>query len=68
LGAKAVFENKLVLERSDVVIVSVKPDVVGKVLREIAGLETAVNKLYISVAMGVSTTSMEKVSAIYFEL
>ncbi|XP_047516673.1 pyrroline-5-carboxylate reductase isoform X2 [Pieris napi] len=61
LGATAIFENKSVVERSEVVIVSVKPDVVGPALREIKDLQASKNKLFISVAMGVSITSIEKV-------
>ncbi|KAL4712477.1 hypothetical protein ACJJTC_007493 [Scirpophaga incertulas] len=61
LGATAIFENTQVVERSDVVIVSVKPDVVGKVLQDVRGLVATADKLFISVAMGVSTKSMEKI-------
>ncbi|CAH0764813.1 unnamed protein product [Diatraea saccharalis] len=60
LGATALFENKSVVERSEVIIVSVKPDVVGKALREVKDLQASGNKLFISVAMGVSTASIEK--------
>ncbi|KAI5637496.1 hypothetical protein NE865_09783 [Phthorimaea operculella] len=60
LGATAVFENKPVVERSEVVIVSVKPDVVSPVLNEIKNLPSTKNKLFISVAMGVSTATIEK--------
>lgn len=60
LGATAVFENKPVVERSEVVIVSVKPDVVSPVLNEIKSLPASKNKLFISVAMGVSTATIEK--------
>ncbi|CAH0697571.1 unnamed protein product [Spodoptera exigua] len=61
LGATAVFENKPVVERSEVVIVSVKPDVVVPVLKEVKDLQASKNKLFISVAMGVSTAAIEKV-------
>ncbi|XP_026317157.1 pyrroline-5-carboxylate reductase-like isoform X2 [Hyposmocoma kahamanoa] len=60
LGSTALFENKPVVERSEVVIVSVKPDVVVPVLREVRDLPSAKNKLFISVAMGVSIASIEK--------
>ncbi|KAH9628249.1 hypothetical protein HF086_006726 [Spodoptera exigua] len=56
LGATAVFENKPVVERSEVVIVSVKPDVVVPVLKEVKDLQASKNKLFISVAMGVLPT------------
>ncbi|KAG6450578.1 hypothetical protein O3G_MSEX006661 [Manduca sexta] len=61
LGATALFENKPVVERSEVVIVSVKPDVVVPALKEIKDLPEAKNKLFISVAMGISIASIEKV-------
>lgn len=53
------------MERSEVVIVSVKPDVVVPALREIKDLPASKNKLFISVAMGVSTTTIEKVHFIF---
>ncbi|CAK1595449.1 unnamed protein product [Parnassius mnemosyne] len=60
LGATAVFENKPVVERSEVVIVSVKPDVVVPALREVKDLPASKNKLFISVAMGITTATVEK--------
>lgn len=60
LGATALFENKPVVERSEVVIVSVKPDIVGPALSEIKSLPACKNKLFISVAMGVTTATIEK--------
>ncbi|XP_049881912.1 uncharacterized protein LOC126377901 isoform X2 [Pectinophora gossypiella] len=60
LGATAFFENTPVVERSEVVIVSVKPDVVTPALKEIKNLPASKNKLFISVAMGVSTATIEK--------
>ncbi|XP_037966047.2 pyrroline-5-carboxylate reductase isoform X1 [Plutella xylostella] len=60
LGATSLFENAPVVERSEVVIVSVKPDVVGPVLREVAAAPGTRNKLFISVAMGVSIATIEK--------
>ncbi|XP_075987247.1 pyrroline-5-carboxylate reductase-like 2 isoform X1 [Anticarsia gemmatalis] len=61
LGATAVFDNKPVVERSEVVIVSVKPDVVVPALKEVKDLSSSKNKLFISVAMGVSTKAIENV-------
>ncbi|XP_050357182.1 uncharacterized protein LOC126777915 isoform X1 [Nymphalis io] len=60
LGATALFENKSVVERSEVVIISVKPDVVVPALADVKGLQASRNKLFISVAMGVSTRTIEK--------
>ncbi|KAI8425693.1 hypothetical protein MSG28_011497 [Choristoneura fumiferana] len=50
----------LKLERSEVVIVSVKPEVVGPALREVKDVPASKGKLFISVAMGVSTATIEK--------
>nr|XP_034836923.1 pyrroline-5-carboxylate reductase isoform X2 [Maniola hyperantus] len=61
LGATALFENIPVVERSEVVIVSVKPDVVVPALQDVKDLAASKNKLFISVAMGVSTGTIEKV-------
>ncbi|XP_045779962.1 pyrroline-5-carboxylate reductase isoform X2 [Maniola jurtina] len=61
LGATALFENVPVVERSEVVIVSVKPDVVVPALQDVKHLAASKNKLFISVAMGVSTGTIEKV-------
>ncbi|XP_047540747.1 pyrroline-5-carboxylate reductase isoform X1 [Vanessa atalanta] len=60
LGATALFENKSVVERSEIVIISVKPDVVVPALQDVKGLPASKNKLFISVAMGVSTGTIEK--------
>lgn len=64
LGATAVFENVPVVERSEVVIVSVKPDVVVPALKDVKDLPASKNKLFISVAMGVSTGTIEKVRSL----
>lgn len=56
------FDNKPVVERSEVVIISVKPDVVAPALREIKDLSASRNKLFISVAMGVSIGTIERVN------
>lgn len=62
LGATALYENKSVVLNSDVVIVSVKPDVVVKALKDVQNLPASNGKLFISVAMGVSTKTIENVS------
>lgn len=56
------------VERSEVVIVSVKPEVVGPALREVSSLPAAKNKLFISVAMGVSIATIEKVRKLRSDL
>ncbi|XP_055315166.1 uncharacterized protein LOC129575489 [Sitodiplosis mosellana] len=59
LGAKTITENPPVVSESDVVFVSVKPGVVPTVLQEIKSI--AANKLFISVAMGITIAQMENV-------
>lgn len=49
-----------VVEESDVVFVSVKPSVVPTVLKEIKTI--AANKLFISVAMGITISQIENVN------
>lgn len=65
LGAAAFTDNRSVVERSEVVIVSVKPDVVVPALKEVKDLPESKNKLFISVAMGVTTATVENVSYQY---
>ncbi|XP_074042787.1 pyrroline-5-carboxylate reductase-like 2 [Leptinotarsa decemlineata] len=60
LGAESVFENLPVVEKSDVVIVSVKPSVVPIALDEIKRSTIKTDKLFLSIAMGVSTRQLEK--------
>ncbi|KAL7728128.1 hypothetical protein ACLKA6_002263 [Drosophila palustris] len=57
LGIETLTENAPVVERSDVVFVSVKPQVVPKVLEEIKPLSG--NKLFLSVAMGITLKCLE---------
>lgn len=49
-----------VVEESDVVFVSVKPGVVPTVLEEVKTI--ASNKLFVSVAMGITVKQIENVS------
>jgi len=58
-GAETVTENAPVVEKSDVIIVAVKPTIVPVVLQDIKSL--AADKLFISVAMGVTIREYEKV-------
>lgn len=60
LGVKTITENGPVVEHSDVVFVSVKPGVVPTVLEEVKSI--ASNKLFISVAMGITIKQIENVS------
>lgn len=58
--------NGPVVNESDVVFVSVKPGVVPTVLQEIKA--AAANKLFVSVAMGVTIAQIENVCALHMSL
>lgn len=57
---KTITDNSPVVEASDVVFVSVKPGVVPTVLEDVKSI--ASNKLFISVAMGITVKQIESVS------
>lgn len=61
LGAKAVTENRCVVEKSDVVFLAVKPNILPTCLREFQNISSG--KLFVSVAMGVTLTQIEKILA-----
>ena len=58
MGSKTVFTNSPVVEHGDVLILSVKPQVVPKILPEL----TDSKKLVLSIAMGISLETLEKVN------
>ncbi|KAF5300686.1 hypothetical protein FQA39_LY11048 [Lamprigera yunnana] len=61
LGVKTVFENIPVLVEADMVVVAVKPSVVPVVLSDIKGvLSEHKDKLFLSLAMGVTIKQLEK--------
>jgi len=60
MGSNTVFTNTPVIDYGDVLILSVKPQVVSKVLPEFRIHDN--KKLLISVAMGISLASLEKVT------
>lgn len=57
LGIETLVENAPIVEKSEVVFISVKPQVVPTVLKEIRPLSA--NKLFLSVAMGITLQSLE---------
>jgi pyrroline-5-carboxylate reductase len=61
LGGKAISENLPVVQSSDIIFISVKPNVVSKVLNEVANLSAG--KLFISIAMGINLKQIEEVFA-----
>lgn len=61
LGAETIFENVPVVEKSDLVIVAVKPSIVPVALKEVKEspkLDT--NKLFLSIVMGVTVKKLEQ--------
>ena len=58
-GAEAVVENQSVVEKSDVVFVSVKPGVVSSALSDVRSISAG--KLFVSIAMGITISDIERV-------
>ncbi|XP_055630237.1 pyrroline-5-carboxylate reductase 2 isoform X2 [Toxorhynchites rutilus septentrionalis] len=58
IGAKTFVENLPVVQRSEVIFISVKPSVISNVLANVRPASTG--KLFISIAMGVSLAELEK--------
>ncbi len=56
-GVRTSSDNHVAAAEADVVILSVKPDIVERVSREISSIATG--KLFISVAAGITATSLE---------
>ncbi|XP_063910114.1 uncharacterized protein LOC135127567 [Zophobas morio] len=60
LGAESLFENVPVVQKSDIVVVSVKPSVVPVALGDIKKSEVKADKLFLSIAMGVTIKQLEQ--------
>lgn len=58
-GAEAVTENRSVVNKSDVVFISVKPNVVKTALDDVKSLSSG--KLFVSIAMGVTLNEIERI-------
>lgn len=58
-GAEAVTENRSVVTKSDVVFLSVKPNVVKTALNDVQTLSSG--KLFVSIAMGVTLSEIEQI-------
>lgn len=63
MGSNTVFANAPVIDYGDVLILSVKPQIVPKILPALKMHDN--KKLLISIAMGISLTSLEKVKYLY---
>ncbi|CAH1961141.1 unnamed protein product [Acanthoscelides obtectus] len=59
LGAESIFENVPVVEKSEVVIISVKPTIVPVALEPIKQAGIKADKLFLSIAMGVTIKQLE---------
>lgn len=59
MGVNTITKNEPVVNESEVIFVSVKPAVVPTVLQDVKAI--ASNKLFISVAMGVTIAQIENV-------
>ncbi|KAL3284007.1 hypothetical protein HHI36_018177 [Cryptolaemus montrouzieri] len=61
LGAESIFENVPVVQKSEVIIVSVKPSIVPIALGDIKkSLSNNADKLFLSIAMGVTIKQLEQ--------
>lgn len=60
MGASASFENKPVVENSDIVVLAVKPHVAQLVLKEVEPVVSD-KHLILSVAMGLTIQQIQKV-------
>lgn len=60
LGAEALTDNIPVVQKSDIVIVAVKPNTVPIALADVKKAGVGSDKLYLSVAMGVTLKSLEQ--------
>lgn len=60
-GAEAVTDNRTVVAKSDVVFISVKPNVVKTALDDVKSISSG--KLFISIAMGITLGEIEKILA-----
>lgn len=58
-GAEAVTENRSVVTKSDVVFLSVKPNVLKTALEDVKSVSSG--KLFVSVAMGITLSEIEQI-------
>lgn len=58
-GAEAVIENRSVVEKSDVIFLSVKPNVVKTALNDVKSFSSG--KLFVSIAMGIMLNEIEQI-------
>lgn len=61
MGGKSTFDNTEVVKDADVVLISVKPHIIPEALRDVTKKYSNMDKLFMSVAMGVTTKQLEQV-------
>lgn len=67
MGAEAITENPPVVKNSEIIIISVKPQIVPTALGQIKGIVDK-SKLFLSIAMGITINELESVSKIFVDL
>lgn len=65
MGIKVIDDNAEVIEQSEVALIAVKPYIVSQVLKDIKPKLT-LDKLLLSVAMGVKISTIEKVIFFFY--
>lgn len=65
MGIKVIDDNAEVIEQSEVALIAVKPYIVSQVLKDIKPKLT-LDKLLLSVAMGVKISTIEKVICFFY--
>lgn len=65
IGVNTTQDNKEVVANSDLVVIAVKPNVVNRVLQEIAPVVRPQRQLFVSIAAGVTIRAIEQVSLIH---
>lgn len=59
-GVVTCTENKLVVDKSDIIILAVKPDTYEKILKEICTISNVPQKIFVSIAPGISISYIKK--------
>ncbi|KAH9508292.1 Pyrroline-5-carboxylate reductase 2 [Bulinus truncatus] len=60
IGANTTKDNKLVVEKSDVIIIAVKPNIVSCVLKEVSPVVFTEKHLFVSIAAGITIKAIEQ--------
>ncbi|KAH9508285.1 Pyrroline-5-carboxylate reductase 2 [Bulinus truncatus] len=60
IGANTTKDNKLVVEKSEVIIIAVKPNIVSCVLKEVSPVVFTEKHLFVSIAAGITIKAIEQ--------